>query len=80
LKIIKQKNQILTACKNGDILKFDTETGKQLNQFKIDHEDILSIVFSHDGESLYSGSEDGLIKKWSTLSGECTGTYDDHSD
>jgi len=35
LKINNQNNQISTACDNGDILTFESETGKLLNQFKI---------------------------------------------
>lgn len=58
---------------------WDMATGQNLHIFKGEHGDqIFSVVFSPDGQTLASGSRDGSIKLWNMATGEIRRTLLSH--
>ncbi|MBF2088836.1 MAG: hypothetical protein IGR80_14190 [Synechococcales cyanobacterium K44_A2020_017] len=57
---------------------WDVQTGTVLNTLMEHQNNICSLVFSADGATLISGSQDGTIKVWDTASGQVRHTLTGH--
>ena len=55
---------ILVESGNTSIMLWDVETGNRLAFLNGHTEDITTLVFSHDGKTLASGSQDGTVLLW----------------
>lgn len=55
---------VATANKEGSIMLFEIASGKQLATLNGHKGWVLSLAFSPDGRTLYSGAEDKTIKIW----------------
>ena len=55
---------VLVESGNTFIMLWDVETGNQLAFLNGHTEDITTLVFSHDGKILASGSQDGTVLLW----------------
>lgn len=71
-------NEIISCSKDGSIFLFDFESKKFINDFKTDHEPILSsaLVQSH---GLITSHTDGSIKYWDLSSGKLIRIYKKHT-
>ncbi|EAZ91747.1 WD40 repeat domain-containing protein [Crocosphaera chwakensis] len=55
---------VATANKEGTIMLFDLATGRKLATLQGHRGWVLSLAFSRDGQYLYSGAEDKMVKVW----------------
>ena len=55
---------------DGNIRLWDTTTGKRIRTLEGHTEGINSVVFSPDGKTLASGSEDDTLRVWDVHTGE----------
>ncbi|MBD2654959.1 WD40 repeat domain-containing protein [Synechocystis sp. FACHB-383] len=55
---------VATANKEGSIMLFDVNTGKLITTLQGHQGWVLSLAFSPDGDTLYSGAEDKIVKIW----------------
>ncbi len=55
---------VATANKEGSIMLFDLATGRKLTTLQGHRGWVLSLAFSPDGQYLYSGAEDKMVKVW----------------
>lgn len=66
--------------RSGDIILFDTATGKVTTTWKDRHEDaVLSLDFSPDGKRIASGSSDKLAKVTDITTGRQTNLFEGHT-
>lgn len=54
----------------GTIAVWDLETGKHIRDLEGHPEDAESVIYSRDGQHLYSGGRDGSLYKWDVQTGE----------
>lgn len=62
-------SQAVIASKDGSIQLWNVETGKLLRTFT-GHADVFSVSFSPDGQTIASGSYDGIVKLWDAKANE----------
>ena len=60
---------VATANKEGSIMVFDIVTGKMITTLSGHNGWVLSLAFSPDGKTLYSGAEDKTVKIWQLKEG-----------
>ena len=71
-------NYIACGCINGAIQILDTSTGKCWKTLT-GHQDMVNgVVFSREGNQLFSSSFDGTVKQWDINTGECLKTLEGH--
>jgi len=51
-----KNNKLYAGCSTGEILTFETETGRLVNTMKASKEKITCLELSIDNQTLYSGS------------------------
>ena len=73
------KNTIAVGLHNRDIIIFNSITGSQTAVFSGHTDQMNSLVFSSDGTSLVSGSNDMTVKLWDVQTGGVVRTFSGHS-
>ena len=79
LKFFPNSKRLAVATSIG-IWIYDPLTGEALDLLTGHTGPVLSLAFSHDGETLATGSEDGTIQLWNTNTSELKTTYIGHKD
>jgi len=74
------KNTIAVGLEHRDIIFFNTITGSQTAVLSGHTGGVNSLVFSSDGTSLVSGSDDRTVKLWDVQTGGVVKTFSGHSD
>lgn len=65
---------VVTGARDRTIRIWNAQTGKQLGGAWIGHlEEVLTIVFSPDGNRVASGSGDGTVRLWNVVTGQQLG-------
>ena len=69
LTISPENTVLVTGGPDGDINRFDINTGELLDTLEGAQSTITAIRYSRDGTKLFSGEENGTIRQWDTLTG-----------
>jgi len=69
------KKLIATASRDNNVRVFDF-SGQCLYLFKGHEADVISVIWSEDGQSLISSSDDGTVRSWSLNLNKCTDIKD----
>lgn len=56
--------------RGSEIRLWETASGKEVQRLEAHRKPVTSLVFTHDGKSLLSGSADGTVRLWAAGSGE----------
>jgi WD40 repeat protein/serine/threonine protein kinase len=64
---------LYSASVNGTVISWDVATGKQLEVFQAQNQEILSLAISPDNTLMVSGYVNGDIRLWDTASGRTIG-------
>ncbi len=64
IAISPDNRTVATANKEGTIMLFDVVTGRRISTLEGHSGWVLSLSFSPDGQYLYSGAEDKMVKVW----------------
>ena len=72
-------NTIAIGDDCGDIITLNVITGSQIAIFSEHTSAVLSVMFSSDGTSLVSGSEDRTVKLWDVQTGGAIKTFSGHT-
>jgi WD40 repeat protein len=64
---------------DSTICLWEVSSGKMIRTFEGHHSEVSSVVFSHDGLRLLSGSSDSTAKLWDVSSGKEVRTYHAHA-
>ena len=73
-------NTVAIGSGHKDIIILDVITGSQKAIFSGHTNDVLSLVFSSNGRSLVSGSDDTTVKLWDMQTGGVIKTFSGHSE
>ena len=73
------KDTIAVGLWHEDIIIINAITGSQTAVFSGHTDLVTSLVFSSDGTSLVSGSDDGTVKLWDVQTGGVVKTFSGHS-
>ncbi len=65
--------RVAAASPRGSVTLFDTASGKQLFTLNGPGLPVWSLAFSPDGKVLFTGGNDRLVRRWSTLNGDHLG-------
>jgi len=74
-----QDNKIAVGSKPGDIIIFNAITGSQAAVLSGHTEKVNCLIFSSDGTSLVSGSDDKTVKLWDVQTGGVVKTFIGHT-
>jgi len=74
------KNTIAVGSRHKDIIFFNAITGSQAAVFSGHTDRVTSLVFSPNGASLISGSNDMTVKLWDIQTGGVVKTFSGHTD
>ena len=80
LSLSHHGNNIAAGCWFADIIILNTVSGSQSAVLSEHTGSVRCIVFSSDGTSLVSGSEDKTVKLWDVQTGGVVKTFSGHSD
>ena len=72
-------NTIAVGLQHRDIIIFNTITGSQTAVLSGHMDEVNSLIFSSDGASLVSGSDDMTVKLWDVQTGGVVKTFSGHS-
>ena len=73
------KNTIAVGFGHKDIIILDAITGSQTAIFSGHTDEVNSVIFSSDGKSLVSGSDDKTVKLWDVQTGGVVRTFSGHT-
>ena len=73
-------NTVAIGPGSQDIIILDVITGSQTAILSGHTDEVNSVVFSSDGRSLVSGSDDKTVKLWDLQTGGAIKTFSDHTD
>ena len=71
-------NTIAVGSKHGDIIILNATTGNQIAILSGHTDEVNCVVFSSDGTSLVSGSDDETVKLWDVQTGGVVRTFSGH--
>jgi len=74
-----QKNAVAVGFQHKDIITFNAITGSYTAVFSGHTSSVTSLVFSSDGISLVSGSNDTTVKLWDVQTGGVIKTFSGHT-
>ncbi len=69
LTFSSENTVLITGGPDGDINRFDINTGELLDTLEGAQSTITAICYSRDRTRLFSGEENGTIRQWDTLTG-----------
>ena len=72
-------NTVAVGLGNGNIIIFDGITGSQVAALSGHSDSVRSVVFSSDGRSIISGSDDTTVKLWGVQTGGVGKTFHGHT-
>ena len=55
---------LLVAVSDSEVMVWDYLKREQVASFSAGNDDVWSLVFNHDGRTLVTGSESGIVKMW----------------
>ena len=67
------------TCDTGEIRLWDVATGETIRTFMGHTDYVTSVMFSRDGQTILSGSEDRTIRLWDRTSGDVLQTFTGHT-
>eukprot|EP00931_Biecheleriopsis_adriatica_P005791 TRINITY_DN10727_c0_g1_i5.p1 TRINITY_DN10727_c0_g1~~TRINITY_DN10727_c0_g1_i5.p1 ORF type:complete len:205 (-),score=39.77 TRINITY_DN10727_c0_g1_i5:183-797(-) len=80
LTLILTAQSIATASRDYTAKLWSASSGECLHTLQGHTDDVMSAVFSPDGQKVLTASSDGTAKLWSASSGECLHTLQGHTD
>ena len=60
-----EKNRVCLGTRSGMLYEMDYRSKRLLRTWQGHSDAVFSLIYSSDGERLYSASADGFVKKWS---------------
>ena len=76
--VVLPPQRVLTASSDGTAKLWVVASGECLRTFEGHRDDVMSAVFSPDGQEVLTASDDRTAKLWSAASGECLRAFKGH--